>query len=251
MKKKISVIIPYYKNLEYIFHSVNSAIRQKYNNKEIIIIYDDKDKTDLFKLKKKYKKNKKIRFIINKKNLGVALSRNKGMLGSKGYYIAFLDSDDYWKNNKIIKQINFMKKNSLDLSYTAYDILKNNKKIKHQVQKSYSYDDLIKKCDIGLSTVIMKSKMIKTASFPNLKTQEDYALWLKYLRNGAKIMGINESLTVWRDKPNSLSKNVFQKLSDSFIVYYKFENKNFLESVFSVLILSINKIKKNLKFNKI
>ena len=144
-----------------------------------------------------------------------------------------------------------MKKNSLDLSYTAYDILKNNKKIKHQVQKSYSYDDLIKKCDIGLSTVIMKSKMIKTASFPNLKTQEDYALWLKYLRNGAKIMGINESLTVWRDKPNSLSKNVFQKLSDSFIVYYKFENKNFLESVFSVLILSINKIKKNLKFNKI
>ena len=140
-----------------------------------------------------------------------------------------------------------MEKNSLDLSYTAYDILTNNKIVKHQVQKSYSYDDLIKKCNIGLSTVIMKSKMLKIGKFPNLKTQEDYALWLKYLRNGAKIMGINDSLTVWRDNPNSLSKNIFQKLSDSFKVYYRFENKNFLESLFSVLVLSINKIKKNLK----
>ncbi len=247
MKKKISVIIPYYKNLEYIFQSINSVLKQKYNNIEVILIYDDKDKADLSKLKKKYKKNNKIHFLINKNNLGVALSRNRGIHKSKGYYIAFLDSDDYWKKNKINKQIIFMEKNSLDLSYTAYDILTNNKIVKHQVQKSYSYDDLIKKCDIGLSTVIMKSKMLKIGKFPNLKTQEDYALWLKYLRNGARIMGINDSLTVWRDNPNSLSKNIFQKLSDSFKVYYRFENKNFLESLFSVLVLSINKIKKNLK----
>ena len=56
MKKKISVIIPYYKNLEYIFQSINSVLKQKYNNIEVILIYDDKDKADLSKLKKKYKK---------------------------------------------------------------------------------------------------------------------------------------------------------------------------------------------------
>ena len=95
--KKISVIIPYYKNLEYIDKAINSVIKQNYSNFEILLIYDDTDRYELNILKAKYKKNKKIYFIVNKKNLGAALSRNKGIKKAKGYYIAFLDSDDYWK----------------------------------------------------------------------------------------------------------------------------------------------------------
>jgi len=177
------------------------------------------------------------------------MSRNKGIKKSKGYYIAFLDSDDFWKKNKLKKQIKFMEKNSLDFSFTAYDILKSNKTVKKEIKSTYTYHDLLKKCDIGLSTVIIKSKLINIGNFPNLRTQEDYVLWLKYLKNGVRAMGIKESLSVWRDTPNSLSSNIFQKLKDSFMVYYYYENKNFLESIFSVLILSINKIKNTLNIN--
>ena len=163
---------------------------------------------------------------------------------AKGHYIAFLDSDDFWKKNKLHKQINFMEKNSLDFSFTAYDVLNDNRLFKREVKTNYSYKDLLKKCDIGLSTVIISSKLLKFAKFPNLKTQEDYALWLKFIKNGVKSGGIKESLSVWRNTPNSLSSNIFQKLKDSFKIYYHYENKNFLASIFSVLILSINKIKK-------
>ena len=58
----------------------------------------------------------------------------------------------------------------------------------------------------------MRSKLSKLGTFPLLKTQEDFALWLRFLRKGVKFNGINSSLVYWRDTPGSLSKNVIQKL---------------------------------------
>lgn len=249
MKKKVSIIVPYYKNIKYIFRCIQSIYDQNYKSFEVILIYDDTDKRDLKLIQNKFKNYKNLNLYVNKKNIGVSMSRNKGIKKAKGYYIAFLDSDDFWKKNKLKKQIKFMEKNSLDFSFTAYDILKSNKVFKKKIKTTYTYQDLLKKCDIGLSTVIIKSKLKNIGNFPNLRTQEDFALWLKYLKNGVKAKGINESLSVWRDTPNSLSSNIFQKLKDSFMVYYHYENKNFLESIFSVLILSINKIKNTLNIN--
>ena len=92
----------------------------------------------------------------------------------------------------------------------------------------------------------MSSKILKFGKFPNIKTQEDYALWLRYLKKGVRFGGIKKPMSVWRDTPNSLSKDIYQKLHDAFLVYYKFENLGFLKSIWNVLILSINKIKKRL-----
>tara|TARA_Y100000389_G_C17330156_1_gene447637 strand:- start:5 stop:748 length:744 start_codon:yes stop_codon:yes gene_type:complete len=246
MNHKVSIIIPYFKNIRYIDQSISSAINQTYKNLEIILIYDDVDKKDFLKLIKKYKKYKNISFLINKKNLGAGPSRNRGLRACKGKFIAFLDADDYWKKNKLKLQIDHMLKNSLDFSFTSYEILKNNKKKIHKVKEFYSYNDLIKKCDIGLSTVVMSSKILKYGKFPNIKTQEDYALWLKYSKKGLRLGGIQNPMSIWRDTPNSLSKDIYQKLHDAFLVYYKFEKLGFYKSVWNVLILSINKIKKRL-----
>ena len=133
MNDKVSVIIPYFRNIRYIDQSISSAINQTYKNLEIILIYDDIDKKDFLKLSKKYKKYKNISFLINKKNLGAGPSRNKGLRACKGKFIAFLDADDYWKKNKLKLQIDHMLKNSLDFSFTSYEILKNNKKKIHKV----------------------------------------------------------------------------------------------------------------------
>ena len=63
----------------------------------MIIIYDNPEDKENINLLKEFVKNKKIKVLINNKNLGAGLSRNKGIRKAKGEFIAFLDIDDVWK----------------------------------------------------------------------------------------------------------------------------------------------------------
>ena len=118
--KLVSIIIPYFKKKQYLYKTVCSAINQTYSNIEILIIYDDEDRTDLKTFRKKFQNFKKVKFIVNKKNIGAGLARNIGIKYAKGKFIAFLDSDDLWKKNKIRKQVDFINLNKIDLCYTNY-----------------------------------------------------------------------------------------------------------------------------------
>ena len=119
MKKNplVSIIIPYFKKRSYIDKTLKSVIAQTYKKYEIIIIYDDINLQDYFYLKRKYIKKKNIKILINKKNLGAGYSRNKGIINSRGKYIAFIDSDDLWHKNKLQYQIKFMENNNILISH--------------------------------------------------------------------------------------------------------------------------------------
>jgi len=245
----ISVIIPYYKKKEYIISSINSVLNQTYKNLEIIIIYDDLNKEDLNLLKKIKKKDKRIKIYINKKNLGAGRSRNKGIKLSKGIFVAFLDSDDLWKKNKLKKQIFFMKKNGINASHTSYTIINsNNKIIGSRNAKDMSYKLLLKSCDIGLSTVVLKKEIITSKiKFANIKTKEDYVLWLKITFNNNKIFALKDNLTKWRKLEDSLSSSSLQKIYDGYLVYRKYMNFNLLKSFGFLMLLSFNYFLKNIK----
>jgi len=245
----ISVIIPYYKKKEYIISSINSALNQTYKNLEIIIIYDDLNKEDLNLLKKIKKKDKRIKIYINKKNLGAGRSRNKGIKLSKGIFVAFLDSDDLWKKNKLKKQIFFMKKNGINASHTSYTIINsNNKIVGSRNAKDMSYKLLLKSCDIGLSTVILKKEIITSKiKFANIKTKEDYVLWLKITFNNNKIFALKDNLTKWRKLEDSLSSSKLQKIYDGYLVYRKYMNFNLLKSFGFLMLLSFNYFLKGIK----
>lgn len=245
----ISVIIPYYKKKEYIISSINSVLNQTYKNLEIIIIYDDLNKEDLNLLKKIKKKDKRIKIYINKKNLGAGRSRNKGIKLSKGIFVAFLDSDDLWKKNKLKKQIFFMKKNGINASHTSYTIINsNNKIIGSRNAKDMSYKQLLKSCDIGLSTVVLKKEIITNKiKFANIKTKEDYVLWLKITSNNNKIFALKNNLTKWRKLEDSLSSLKLQKIYDGYLVYRRYMNFNLLKSFGFLMLLSFNYFLKNIK----
>ena len=245
----ISVIIPYYKKKKYIISSINSVLNQTYKNLEIIIIYDDLNKEDLNLLKKIKKKDKRIKIYINKKNLGAGRSRNKGIKLSKGVFVAFLDSDDLWKKNKLKKQIFFMKKNGINASHTSYTIINsNNKIVGSRNAKDMSYKLLLKSCDIGLSTVVLKKEIITSKiKFANIKTKEDYVLWLKITFNNNKIFALKNNLTKWRKLEDSLSSSKLQKIYDGYLVYRKYMNFNLLKSFGFLMLLSFNYFLKNIK----
>tara|TARA_B100000795_G_scaffold269250_1_gene258081 strand:+ start:1780 stop:2553 length:774 start_codon:yes stop_codon:yes gene_type:complete len=252
IEDKVTVILPYYKKKIFFTKSFISAINQTYKNKEIIIIYDDKNKKDLKFIKKTISKYKNTRLIINSKNLGVSKSRNKGISLAKGKYIAFLDSDDVWKKNKLELQINFMKKKKINFSHTNYEIIddKNNRVGKMHINETLHYDDLLKSCDIGLSTVILKKNIISKNPFPHLKTKEDYVLWLK-LSKKHRIRGLKKSLTQWRKLDSSLSSDIKQKVKDAFKVYYIFEKKKLLQSIYLTIRLIFFAIHKKIYLQRI
>ena len=65
----VSIILPYYKKINYIKKTINSILNQSYKDFEIILIYDDENLQDLYIIEEDYKKNPKIKIIKNNKNL--------------------------------------------------------------------------------------------------------------------------------------------------------------------------------------
>jgi len=237
----ISIIIPYYKDEENILYSVNSAIKQDYRNIEIIIIDDensDVSKKILLSIKKK---SNKIKVISTKKNAGVSQARNLGIKHASGNLIAFLDSDDLWKKDKLTKQVDFMNKNKIDLCYTNYHAFVVKKVIyKVKIKKSFNYKQLLKECPISCSSVLLKKDILINNKFKNLKTKEDYELWLRIAKKKYRFGGINKFLTCYRVRNNSLSANHLNKLINAFKIYNKYNNFSIIESILYVVKLYSN-----------
>lgn len=242
----ISVIMPFYKKKPYFYNTLKSVLNQSYQNIEIIIIYDDYETEDLTYIKSLILNKKNIFIVQNNKNIGVAKSRNIGIDKSRGEFIAFLDCDDIWLPKKIELQYKFMHKNNCRISYTNYKIIDNkNNIIGENISKNeLTYKELINSCDIGLSTVMCRKEVFYISKFKDIKTKEDYALWLELSRKGEKFICLNKSLVYWRKTPNSLSSSFFDKITNGYIVYNKFEKKNLLMSFFLVINLGLHYIKK-------
>ena len=240
----VSIVITYFNKKKYINKTLNSIFSQSYKNFEIILVYDDVNLYDLKFVNYLMIKFKKKKIVVNKKNIGVSKSRNKALKYCKGKYIAFIDADDLWKSNKLYEQTQFMEKNLALFSFTSYDVVNIKGKLirKKHVFNDPSYDQLSKKNIIGLSTVMINKKILNHIKFPDLKTQEDFALWLNLLKKGIKLSHIPTALSSWRLTKNSLSSNNLQKILDAFKLYYFYQKKNLTLSVYSVLVLGYNKI---------
>ena len=242
---KFSIIIPIFNSEKYISKCINSIIQQNYKNWEIIII--DNNSTDRsIKIVKSFK-NKKIRiFKINNKGI-IAKSRNLGIKKSKGNWIAFLDSDDYWTDNKLQDQIYFMTKNKYNFTYTDYITIfesKNNKKIKTKIKDSFTFDQFIHNSSINSSTMIIERKLIKNKKFKRINLLEDYLFKCEILKNNNKAYKLNKESAYYRVINNSRSKDVLKNLYFLWIINKRFNKLSFIKNFFSILFISLNSLKK-------
>ena len=243
----VSVIMPYYKKKDFIKESISSAINQSYQNLEIYIIFNDDDINELNFVKDLEKLDKRIKLIISKSAIGAGSSRNFGIDMCNGKYVAFLDCDDIWDKDKIKKQIEFLEEKSLNCCHTSYNIIDKHGKIigTRKARTFLKLEELLKSCDIGLSTVLIKKELLKDdCVFATLKTKEDFVLWLNLLKKGYKIEAIDITLASWRKLENSLSSSTIQKLFDGFRVYRNYMKFNFFLSIYYLICLSLNYLRK-------
>ena len=244
----VSIILPYFNKKEYIRETIYSLLNQSYQNFEIIVVDDEISEDSMSVLTEIKRIDPRIFILKNLKNLGAGYSRNKAIKFSKGKFLAFCDCDDLWDQNKLTNQLRFMKKLNIDACYTSYDIINDTGKIigDRRAKSQLKYNNLLNSCDIGLSTVIIKKKLLDNFEifFPNLKTKEDYILWLKLAQKGTIFFGLDEKLTKWRKLKNSLSASSVQKIFDGYKVYNTYLNYSVIRSLLKLIILSVNSISK-------
>ena len=155
--------------------------------------------------------------------------------------MAFLDSDDLWKKDKLLRQVHFMNKNKLDLCYTNYyGFVGSDIKYNVEIKKTLDYNNLLKECPISCSSVLLKKKILDKNKFRNLQTKEDYELWLRIAKKKYKFGGVNKLLTGYRERKNSLSAQHLNKLINAFKIYNKFNNLSIIKSSLYVIRLYSN-----------
>jgi len=243
---QVSVIIPYYNDEENIEYAIKSVLDQTHKKIEVIIIDDENSpfsKKIISKLKKKYRF---LKTISTFKNSGVSKARNKGIKIANGTFIAFLDSDDYWKKKKIEEQLKIIKKYKADVCYTNYLVVDKNDILLNKIKspKKIFYNDLLSKCPLACSSILLKKSLLKNIKFQNLTTKEDYLLWLQLSKNDYKFIGVEKFLTVHRNRSGSLSSLHFNKLYSAFMIYSYYLNYNFMVAFLFVIRLYFNAFKK-------
>ena len=186
--------------------------------------------------------------IINENNLGAGLSRNKAINLSKGELIAFCDADDIWQKDKLKTQIKIINEKRVEFLHSDYDIIDSKSNIigSFTAPKIITKNELIKSCDIGLSSVLISKNLLNKFQFSGLKTKEDYLLWLQIIEDINIFFSINKKLISWRKTDNSLSSNLFQKFNDAFKLYNNHLKLNLFYSIFCVIRLTFYAFKKKI-----
>lgn len=234
----VSIITPAYNCEKYIRYAIESVKRQTYENWEHIIINDcSTDDTD--KILEKYaRKDQRICVIALNKNEGVAYARNVGIKAACGRYIAFLDSDDQWKKDKLEHQIWFMQEQKVLFSYTAYDVINEQgdyQKTIMPTRMKVNYKQLLLTNIMACCTIMLKSELVKWNLMPEIK-HEDYATWLTILHNNdLEAVCLPESLSLYRKVKNSVSANKWKTIGWNWNIYRNNQHLSILASLFYLL----------------
>jgi len=210
MKELVSIIMPNYNSASFIKESIVSILSQSYENWELILVDDCSSDDSLKVIEALIADDKRIKLIKLTENSGPAIARNRAIKEAKGRYVAFLDSDDLWTPDKLLKQISFMQEHDVALSYTGYyRIEEESGEVIDQIHvpEKINYSELLKQNIIGCLTAIYDTRKIGKVYMPDIRKRQDFGLWLNILKKVPYAYGIDEPLAYYRVRSASVSSN--------------------------------------------
>lgn len=246
----VSVITPVYNAEKYVAQSITSVINQSFTNWEMILVDDQSNDKSVDIIKKFVDKDKRIKLLQLEENSGAAVARNTAISTATGKYIAFLDSDDMWKPEKLELQLLFMQKHNYAFTFTAYELMNEDGELLSKtitMPESIDYKGLLKNTIIGCLTVILDRDQIGEIKMPNIRTRQDFALWLSILRKGYKAYSYPEPLSTYRIVEGSISSNKFKAAKRNWFVYREIEKLSLIYSSWCFINYAYSSIKKRVK----
>lgn len=208
----ISIIVNCHNGEKYLKKSIQSVINQSYKNWELIF-WDNKSSDNSKKVLLKFK-NKKIKYFKSKRFTNLYEARNLAIQKARGEYISFLDTDDWWIEDKLKIQLNFARKfNNINFFFSNLYIYDQKKKKKNLYFKNYILSGkmtqhLLNNYKIGILSVLMKKKIFKENKFnTNYNIIGDFDFFVK-LSIKENFMCINKPLAYYRVHENNYSKKL-------------------------------------------
>lgn len=249
MKHLISIITPCYNSEKYISETIHSVLNQTYQNWEWWIV-DDCSQDRSVEIIKSFD-DPRIHLISLEKNSGAAEARNVGIRKAQGRFLTFLDSDDVWLPEFLMKAISFLIEEKEELvyaSYKRYDEKMQPLLADFIAEDHIDYQRILYNCPIPMLTSMYDTQRIGKVEIPEVDMREDYAMWIEILKKIPEARAIEEPLAVYRIRENSFSRNKFQIMKKQFEVYYNFLNLSLLKSVYYTLFWALNGLRKYEKF---
>jgi len=248
----VSIITPTFNSSSFILETLESVRVQCFTNYEHIIVDDASTDNTLYLINQFIKKHNlsNIRLIRLPQNVGPAVSRNAAIKIASGRFIAFLDCDDLWKSSKLSIQINYMLSNKVPFTYSSFDIINEYGAFLKSVTvpKSIDYNGLLKSQVIGCLTAVYDTSFFGKVYMPEIKRRQDFALWLKLLKQVTRAHSLSPSLCCYRISSNSLSSNKFKAVFYTWLVYRRIEKLDFYRSIYFFSFYLFNSVKRYMRF---
>lgn len=229
----VSVIMPAYNSAPFISEAIVSVRNQTYQNWELIIIDDASTDATVSIAKNFLLNDPRIKLLKNHQNKGSGLARNMGIKEAAGKYIAFLDSDDLWLQDKLELQVNFMEENDLAMTYSSYLLMNEDGKKTSKIVEALpvlTYQKLLKSNYVGNLTGIYNIEKTGKVYAPAIRKRQDWALWLSIIKQVGKTKGILEPLAIYRQRKEGLSHDKTALIKYNFRIYSEFLNFNLIKS---------------------
>ena len=238
----VSVVMPNYNGHRFVEQAIDSVLRQTYKDFELIIVDDCSKDNSLQLIRQKAKSDDRIRIIALEKNLGVANARNVGIAKAKGEYIALLDNDDLWVEDKLERQLSIAK-NGADIVYCSYDFIDEyNNAIKKPfiVPKQTDFSKMLASSVISCSTCFIKTKLMQAHPFNPEFYHEDYVLWMELLKVCPTAYGDEKVLMHYRQVEGSRSNKKRNAAKERWNTYRNALNLNIITSTWAFLRYAVN-----------
>jgi len=224
---EVSVIMPAWNSEKTIAASIRSVLAQTYTNFELVIIDDCSDDATGKLAAEFITGEPRVRIHRLDKNRGRAFARNFGVSVAEGKWIAFLDSDDLWRQDKLLKQMAFMQDSQAGISYTASAFIDADGRPYRYVMPAkhrLTYRELLRRNLMSLSSVIVRKDLmarVKMPEIPGGMIHEDYSAWLRIVKETGCAYGLDEPLLIYRLSKDSASG---KRLKSARMVFNTYKN---------------------------
>nr|WP_216665618.1 glycosyltransferase family 2 protein [Pseudoruegeria sp. HB172150] len=219
----VTVVTPVYNALSTLERTVDSVRAQDFGDWELILSDDGSTDGSDDLAQRLACKDPRIRFLPHACNTGAAQARNRALGVARGQFVAFLDADDEWLPHKLRRQIQFMRETGAAFTYSGYLRVRGSRRREVRVPPSVDYAGLLGGNVIGCLTAVYDTAQLGRVEMPDLRLRQDYALWLKLLRQVDCARAVPEPLALHHLRTGSLSSARWAALRATWTLYRQVE----------------------------